>query len=39
VSLTAIGKITRERELLVQEENGRERHLIPSGWDPFRKKQ
>jgi thiamine-monophosphate kinase len=38
VGITAIGKITRERELLVLEENDRESQLIPSGWDPFRKK-
>ncbi len=36
VRLTPIGKITRKRELLVLEENGRARHLIPGGWDPFR---
>src|SRR5712664_58270 len=36
VGLTAIGKITRERVLLVLEENGRENQLIPRGWDPFR---
>jgi thiamine-monophosphate kinase len=38
VGLTAIGKITRERALLVLEENGDTRHLTPRGWDPFRKK-
>jgi len=38
VALTPIGKITKERELLVLEEDGRESQLIPSGWDPFRKK-
>jgi thiamine-monophosphate kinase len=37
VPLTAIGKITRERGLLVRQENGRARKLIPGGWDPFRK--
>jgi thiamine-monophosphate kinase len=36
VLLTAIGKITRERELLVLEENGRASQLLPGGWDPFR---
>jgi thiamine-monophosphate kinase len=36
VRLTPIGKITRKRELLVLEENGRTRQLIPGGWDPFR---
>jgi len=38
VRLSAIGKITRERELLVLEENGRESQFTPGGWDPFRKK-
>jgi thiamine-monophosphate kinase len=36
VLLTPIGKITRERELLVLEENGRASQLLPGGWDPFR---
>ena len=36
VRLTPIGKITRKRELLVLEENGRARQLLPGGWDPFR---
>ena len=39
VGLTAIGRITRERELLVLEENGHAIHLRPLGWDPFRKKR
>jgi thiamine-monophosphate kinase len=38
VRLTAIGKITRNQELLVLEENGRAEPLVPGGWDPFRKK-
>jgi len=38
VALSPIGKITRGRELPVLEENGRKSQLIPSGWDPFRKK-
>ncbi len=38
VALTAIGRITRERELLVVEANGRATQFIPGGWDPFRKK-
>jgi thiamine-monophosphate kinase len=38
VGLTPIGKITRKRELLVLEENGRATPLISRGWDPFRKK-
>ncbi len=37
VRLTAIGKITESRELLLLEENGRSKQLVPSGWDPFRK--
>ena len=37
VALTPIGKITRGRELLALDENGRASQLIPSGWDPFRK--
>jgi thiamine-monophosphate kinase len=36
--LTAIGRITADRKLLVLEENGRARPLITGGWDPFRKK-
>ena|SRR6266446_2031887 len=36
-SLTAIGKITESRELLLLDENGRSKQLVPSGWDPFRK--
>jgi thiamine-monophosphate kinase len=39
VPLTAIGKITRKRDLLVQEENGHVRKLMPGGWDPFRRTQ
>ncbi|SRR6266849_10930400 len=38
VSLTAIGRITQERKLLLLEENGHARQLLPRGWDPFRKK-
>jgi len=37
VRLTAIGRITRKRELLLKK-NGRVIQLTPSGWDPFRKK-
>jgi thiamine-monophosphate kinase len=36
VPLTAIGKITRKRDILVREENGRAWQLVPHGWDPFR---
>jgi thiamine-monophosphate kinase len=39
VGLTAIGKITRERALLVLEANGRATQFTPGGWDPFRKKR
>jgi thiamine-monophosphate kinase len=38
VALTAIGRITRGRELLVVEANGRVGQLVSNGWDPFRKK-
>ena len=38
VRLTAIGKITRERELLLLDENGHATRILPGGWDPFRKK-
>ena len=38
VALTAIGRITRERDLLVQDERGRTVQFIARGWDPFRKK-
>jgi len=38
VGLTAIGRITRERVLLVLEEEGHAKRLMPRGWDPFRKK-
>jgi len=37
VRLTAIGRITQKRELLLKK-NGRVIQLTPSGWDPFRKK-
>jgi thiamine-monophosphate kinase len=38
VRLTAIGRITRERELLLLEKDGSASHLPSGGWDPFRKK-
>lgn len=38
VSLTAIGRIVRGRKLLLSVEDGRAMQLVPSGWDPFRKK-
>jgi thiamine-monophosphate kinase len=37
VRLTAIGRITRKRELLLKK-NGRVIQLTPGGWDPFRKR-
>jgi len=38
VDLTAIGKITRSRKLLVLDEHGHATQLKPRGWDPFREK-
>ena len=38
VSLTAIGRITKQRELVLLRQKGRERQLHPGGWDPFRNK-
>ncbi len=38
VALIPIGKITRNRDLLVLEGSGHARQLVPHGWDPFRKK-
>jgi len=38
VRLTVIGRITRKRELLLLDENGRVSQFTPRGWDPFRKK-
>lgn len=38
VSLTAIGRIIRKRELLLVDENACVIQLQPRGWDPFRKK-
>jgi thiamine-monophosphate kinase len=34
--LTAIGEITRGRELVLSDEQGRQRPLVAGGWDPFR---
>lgn len=36
VALTPIGKITEKPELMLLQENGRERQLVAGGWDPFR---
>jgi thiamine-monophosphate kinase len=38
VSLSAIGRVTRKKTLLVVDESGRAHKLPPGGWDPFRKK-
>jgi thiamine-monophosphate kinase len=38
VSLTAIGKITRSRKVMVLDEQGHATQLAPRGWDPFRRK-
>jgi len=35
VPLTAIGRITEQRGLVLLKQAGRERQLHPSGWDPF----
>ena len=39
VGLTAMGRITENRELLVLDERGHALQLRPRGWDPFRKKR
>ena len=36
VSFTAIGRIIRRREVLLLEQNGQTKLLMPGGWDPFR---
>jgi thiamine-monophosphate kinase len=36
VPLTAIGRITNKRELVLLEEKGRARQLNSAGWDSFR---
>jgi thiamine-monophosphate kinase len=36
VAITPIGEITRAREVMVADGNGRQRVLKPRGWDPFR---
>jgi thiamine-monophosphate kinase len=38
VPLTAIGRITEQRELVLLRQKGREHQLYPGGWDPFRNK-
>jgi thiamine-monophosphate kinase len=37
VAITPIGEITRVREVMVTDGDGRSRVLEPRGWDPFRK--
>jgi thiamine-monophosphate kinase len=37
VAITRIGEITRARDVLVADGDGRSRVLNPRGWDPFRK--
>ena len=36
VPLTSIGSITKKRKLVLVEDGGRQRQLVPGGWDPFR---
>jgi len=38
VPLTAIGRITEQRDLVLLKQGGRKRQLHPNGWDPFRSK-
>jgi thiamine-monophosphate kinase len=37
VAITPIGEVTRAREVMVTDSDGRSRVLKPRGWDPFRK--
>lgn len=37
VKLTPIGRMTQKANLVISDENGRERPLVAGGWDPFRK--
>lgn len=37
IKLTEIGEITRGRRVLVMDQDGSTKPLIPHGWDPFRK--
>jgi thiamine-monophosphate kinase len=36
VPLTSIGSVTKKRDLVIVEDGGRKRQLVPGGWDPFR---
>jgi thiamine-monophosphate kinase len=35
--LTEIGRITRERRIVMVQQDGTTKPLLPRGWDPFRK--
>jgi thiamine-monophosphate kinase len=37
VAITPIGEVTRAREVMVTDGDGRSRVLKPRGWDPFRR--
>ena len=37
LALTQIGEITRQRKIVLVQDDGRERRLLPQGWDPFRR--
>jgi thiamine-monophosphate kinase len=37
LALTQIGEITRQRKIVLMQEDGLERRLLPQGWDPFRR--
>jgi thiamine-monophosphate kinase len=37
LALTQIGEITRERRILLVQNRGVSKRLLPGGWDPFRK--
>jgi thiamine-monophosphate kinase len=37
IALTEIGEITRERRVVMVQQDGTKRALLPRGWDPFRK--
>jgi len=38
LKLTAIGEITRARQLMLVDVGGRQKQLTPRGWDHFRRK-
>jgi thiamine-monophosphate kinase len=37
LALTEIGEITRERRVVIVQQDGTRKALLPRGWDPFRK--